>query len=288
MKWQIIKKHLKNNLLIIVGSILYAIAISLFLDPNQLAPGGLTGIVIMISYYVSIKVGTLVFILNIPIMILGIYKFGLRFFASTVYAIILTSVFTNILAPYGPITEERLLAAGAGGALLAIGIGLTFKAGATTGGVDIIVRLIKLKFRHIKTGKLFLIFDVIVVSISAYVFKNIDVALFAGVAVLISSIVFDIVLYGADGAKLVYVISEHQELIAKRFLEELEVGVTFINGSGAYTDNKKKILMCAMRKQLLPQAQDIVNHEDSNAFMIVSSATEIFGEGFKRHDSERI
>lgn len=288
MNRQTIKKHIINNCLIIFGSILYAIAISLFLDPNKLAPGGLTGIVIMLAHYLPVKVGTLVFLLNIPLMILGIWKFGLKFFASTVYTIVLTSLFMNILTPYGPVTREPLLAAAAGGSLLAIGVGLAFKAGATTGGMDIIIWLIKLKYKHIKTGRLFLFTDVIIVAASAFVFKDIDIALFAGIAVLISSLVLDAVLYGTDGAKLVYVISDHNEAVAKKYLEELEVGATYINGSGAYTDKNKKILMCAMKKQLLPKAQEIVRGEDENAFMIVTSATEIFGEGFKRHDSKRI
>lgn len=282
------KKKFVKILLILFGSVIYAVAISLFLDPNNLAPGGLTGIVIMIANYFPIKVGTLVFILNIPIMLLGIWKFGIKFFASTIVAIVLTSLFINLLVPYGPITREPLLAAVAGGSLMAIGIGLVFKAGATTGGIDIIIRLVKLKYKHIKTGKLFLMSDFIIVSISAFVFQNVDTALFAGIAVFLSSLVFDMVLYGADSAKLVYIISDYEEDIAADFLEKLEIGATYINGSGAYTKRVKMVLMCAMRKQLLPQAQEIVKQHDENAFMIVTSATEIFGEGFKRHDSERI
>lgn len=282
------KKYLIKSILIICGSFLYAVSISLFLEPNNLAPGGLSGIVILIGHYFPVKVGTLVFLINIPLMVLGIWKFGIKFFTSTIITIIISSLFINVAAPYGPITREPLLAAGFGGSLLAIGIGLTFKAGATTGGIDIIIWLLKLKYKHIKTGLLYLYTDIIVVAASAFVFKNIDTALYAGVAVLLSSMVLDAVLYGTDGAKLVYVISDHQKSIAKRYLEELEVGVTYISGAGAYTEKEKTILMCAMKKQQLPDAQEIVKNEDEDAFMIVTSATEIFGEGFKRHDSRRI
>lgn len=282
------KIKIKYAVFIIAGAILYAAGISLFLDPNQLAPGGLTGIMIMVSRFLPVKVGTLVFIFNIPIMALGIWKFGLKFFATTIISVILSSLFMNILTPFGPLTREPILAAATGGSLLAIGLGLTFKAGATTGGMDVIIKLLKLKYRHIKTGRLYLMVDSVIVAASAIVFQNIDTALFAGVAVLINSIVFDVVLYGSDSAKLIYVISDNKDIIAKRFLEELDVGVTYIQGSGAYTGNDKKVLMCAMRKQSLPEAQEIVKQEDHQAFMIVTSATEIFGEGFKGHDSERI
>lgn len=283
-----LKKYIKHALLIFIGTIIYSVSISLFLDPNNLAPGGLTGIVILIAHYLPVKVGTLVFILNIPIMAIAIWKFGIRFLTSTVFSVVLSSLFINILDPYGPITRQPLLAAAAGGSLLAIGLGLTFKAGATTGGMDIIIKLIKLKYKYIKTGRLFLIIDSIIVTASAFIFQNIDIALYAGVAVFINSLVFDSILYGADGAKLTYIISDKQEIISKRLIENLEVGVTYIQGKGAYSEKDKKVLMCAMKKQLLPEAQEIVKEVDKNAFMIVTSATEIYGEGFKHYILSRL
>lgn len=282
------RKIFRTILLILAGSILYSLSISLLLEPNSLAPGGVTGIVIILVRFLPLQVGTLVFILNIPLMILGIWKLGIRFLASTVLSVAMTSAFTNILSSFGPITREPILAAAAGGSLLALGVGITFKAGATTGGMDIVIKLIKLRYPHIKTGRLFLILDAVVITASAIVFRNVEIAMFAGIAVLISSFVLDTVLYGSDSAKLIYIISEKEAEIAEMFLKELDVGVTYLEGEGAFSGKEKQVLMCAMRKQLLPQAQSFVREIDANAFMIVTSATEIFGEGFKGHNSIRL
>ena len=273
---------------ILLGTVLYAVAIGLFLDPNQLAPGGVTGIAIIVNRLLDLPTGVLILCMNIPLLILGAWKFGLRLLLSTIFAIGASSVMIDLLAPLGPLTDDRLLAAVAGGALLALGMGLVFKAGATTGGMDIAVRLIKLRLKHIKTGRLFLLTDSVVVLASAIVFGDIDLGLYAALAVIVSSTVFDMVLYGADGAKLVYIITEREDAITRRILEELEIGVTHLQGKGTYTDTDKRVILCAMRKQLLPQVQDIATAEDPLAFLIVTSATEIFGEGFKDIMGERL
>lgn len=270
------------------GSFCYAAAISLLLDPNNLAPGGVSGISIILNRLFSISTGTLIFILNIPIMLLGLWKLGGKLIVSTVYCIIVTSVFTDLLSPLGPVTKEPLLAALAGAVLAAVGMGGVFKAGATTGGTDIIVKVLRLKMPHIKTGALYLVLDAVVVIASAFVFKDIDRALYAGITVFVASFVLDMVLYGRDGAKLIYIISDHAEKITARLLEELDIGVTYINGQGAYSGKEKKVIMCVMRKQLAPRAEAIIKEEDPEAFMIVTSATEIFGEGYKSYFSEKL
>lgn len=279
----------KRYAVILLGSLIYAISISLFLDPNHLAPGGVSGIAIIINYLIKvIPTGTLILCMNIPLMLIGVWKFGLRFFMSTIVTIVISSLAINGFAYFGPLTTDPLLAALAGGVLLALGMGLIFKVGATTGGTDIIVRLLKLKFKHIKTGKLFLLTDSVVVAASALVFHNIDTALYAAVAVTVSSVVFDMVLYGADSAKLVYIITDKEDIIARRILDELEIGVTYLKGIGAYTGTEKKVILCAMRKHFLPQVQEIAMQEDFCAFLIVTSASEIFGEGFKDIKSEQL
>jgi uncharacterized membrane-anchored protein YitT (DUF2179 family) len=219
-------------------------------------------------------------------MIAGIYRFGFRLFVSTIVALVASSFFINLLAPYGALTEDPLLASVTGALLVGLAIGLIFRAGATTGGADIIVKLLRLKYRHIKTGVIFLVFDGFVVVASGIVFRNINTALYAGIAVLIQAVVLDMVLYGTEGARILYVISEREEIIAERFMRELHVGVTYLSGIGAYTKNRRRVMLCAMRKQQLPLAREIVLQEDENAFLIVTSATQVFGEGFRRHESE--
>lgn len=277
-----------NYLMITIFSFTYAVGISLFLDPNELAPGGVGGISIMLSRLTPIPTGTWILLLNVPILALGLWKFGLKFLISTVYCTIVSSVFTNLLAGYGALTTDKLLASVAGGAIMAVSMGMILKAGATTGGVDIIVKVMRLKYRHLKTGNLYLIMDAIVVTLSGIMFRNLEVALYAAVAIFVCSVVLDTVLYGKDGAKMIYIISDSPDRITDRLLEELDIGVTSLRGEGAYSGKEKRVLMCAMRKPLAPRAQQVVREEDPEAFMIVSDATEIFGEGYKSYFSERL
>ena len=273
---------------ILLASLLYAAAIALFLDPNHLAPGGVSGIAIIVNQLTNLPTGTLILIMNVPLMALGMWKLGFRFLLSTLVAVIASSVFTNFLAPYGPLTTDPLLAACAGGGLLAVGMGILFKLGATSGGTDILIRVIKLKYKHLKTGSLFLATDCCVIAASALVFGDIDLALYAAIATVVSSFCLDLVLYGRDEAKLVYLITDHEAAIANRLLQELEIGVTYLQGQGAYTRDNKKVILCAMQKRLLPKVQEIAMEEDPYAFLIVTSASEIFGEGFKDISAPRL
>ena len=282
------KRRVMDYIQITLASLLYSVAVSLFLDPKALAPGGVTGIAIILNRLTDLETGTLVLFINIPIIAVGTWKFGWRFILSTMYCTVLTSGFINLLAPFGAATTDPFLAALAGGALMAVGIGLVFKAGATTGGTDIIIKLLRLKFPYLKTGRLFLLTDALIVTASALVFRNLDVALYAGLVVFINSVLLDVVLYGRDGAKLIFIISDRHEAITKRLLEELDIGVTYISGSGAYSGKEKKVIMCVMKKQISPQAETIVREEDPGAFIIVTSATEIFGEGYKSIYSEKL
>lgn len=273
--------ELKNLIIIAAASFIYAVGISLFLDPNQLAPGGITGIAVILNRLVNIETGTLYFLLNVPIVILGIWKFGIRFIAKTAYAIILVSAMTNMLSPVGALTDDLLIAGAVGGILTAAGIGLIFKAGATTGGTDIIIKILRQKYRHLKTGFLFLCTDIIIVSISAIVFRDIEVAFYALATVIISGKALDYVLYGGDEAKMVFVMTEAPEKIGRRLMEELEVGVTYLNGQGGWSGNERKVVFSMVPNRLGAEVQDIVKHEDPAAFMVVTSANEIYGEGYK-------
>lgn len=283
-----LKTHIKDYIIITIASFFYGLAISQFLDPNDIAPGGVSGLAMIMNRIINIEVGTIILILNIPILMLGLYKFGIKFLISTIYTTVVASMFTNVLAQYPPITTDPLLATICGCAIASIAIGFIFKAGATTGGTDIIVKVLRLKFPHLKTGRLFLICDMVVVLLSAFIFDTTDAALYAAIGVFLMSIVFDIVLYGADGAKLIYIISNQWQNIATRLLLELDVGVTYLEGEGAYSNEKKRVIMCVVRKQIAPQVEEVVKEEDGNAFMIVSSAAEIYGEGYKNIFSEKI
>lgn len=272
---------------VILATALYSAGVALFLDPNNLAPGGVTGVSILLNRLIHVETGTLILILNIPLLIIAWKKFGWRFVAGTLSALVLISVFTNLFERFEPITEDMLLAAVAGGICIAVGLGIVLKSGLTTGGTDIVVRLLRLKHPHIKTGSLFLIVDLIVISGSLLVFRDFEKAMYAVIAIMITSWVLDLVLYGKDEAKLIYIISDNPEKIAKQFMEELDMGVTYLEGTGAYTDKKKKIIMCVVKKRIAPKVEEVVKLVDSNAFMIVTSASEIFGQGYKSYHAER-
>jgi len=284
------KLLLRQFLLMTAGSIIYATAIACFIDPNKLMAGGVTGVSIIINHLVSwAKTGTVMIVLNIPLFAAGFWKFGKGFLFNTVYATVLASLSIDFIsawfADHLPLTDDPLLASLIGGALSAVGLALVFHAGGTTGGTDIIIKLIRLRYRHLKTSSVFLIVDSVIIAVSAIVFGNIELALYSTVVLVVSSRVLDFVLYGPNGAKLVYIISDKPDEIAYRLLRELDVGVTFLEGEGAYTKKAKKVLMCAARKQVFPKIRATVTEVDDMAFMIVSSAQEIFGEGFKNYKS---
>ncbi len=281
-------QKVKKYVIITVAAFLYAVGVSLFTDPNNMAPGGVTGIAIILSRVIPVNTGTLIMLINIPILIFAVWKFGIALTVSTIYAIALISSFTNVLAPYGAATDDILLAALVGGTLTAVSIGVIFRQGATTGGMDIIVKALRLHFPHLKTGKIFFVADALVVTLSGIVFRDLNAALYAAISAICTSAVMDIVLYGRDEARLLYIISARAETIAGRLLSDLDIGVTYIKGQGAYSGDNKRVIMCVVKKPVSPRAEEIVKQEDPDSFMIITSATEVFGEGYKSYFSERM
>ena len=277
----------KKYAVITVGAVLFGIGIGLFIDPNNLAPGGISGLAIILNRVIPIETGTLFLIINIPVMALGAWKFGGKFIASTIYATGVVSFTTNICEQFMPATKEILLGAIFGAVLSAVGMGFVLKNGSTTGGSDIIVKFMKLKMPHMKTGTLFLMIDSLIILTGGLVFGNLDTVLYSALSAVIMSRMLDLVLYGAEGAKLIYIISDNFEVITERILKELDVGVTHLAGSGAYSKTEKQIIFCVVRKQFAYQVEEIVRQEDDKAFMIITGASEIYGEGYKSYFVEK-
>ena len=277
---------IKRYFLISVSCLIYAAGISLFIDPNNMAPGGLSGLSVMLNRIFHCETGTLYFLLNVPVMILGIKKFGIKFTASTLYAILMVSMGTNWFGTFNAATTEPFLGAIFGGVLIAVGIGFVFRNNATTGGIDIIVKCLRNKIPHLKTGTLMLILDAIIVCLSGIVFGDINSILYSIIAVYTTSYVLDIILYGHDEAKLIYIISDKSDKITTRMLKDIGLGITLLEGRGAYENKDKKIIMCVVRKQLAYKVEEILKQVDSSAFMIITNATEIYGEGYKSYFGE--
>ena len=281
-------QKMKKYITITIGTFLYSAGISLLLDPNNLAPGGVSGISIILNKLTPVTTGTWILLINIPLLIIGWIRLGSKMMLGTVYATVLSSFFTNLLTLLPPLTDDILVAALLGSLCTGTGIGLVFRAGATTGGMDIVVKLLRRKYPYLKSGTIFLMLDMTVVITSGFLFRNLTIAVYAGMAVLLNSRVMDAILYGQDEARLIYVISDHPEEIAKRLLADAEVGVTYLEGEGAYSEHNKQIIMCVTRKQQSVRVVDIVKEEDSGAFLIISSASEVFGQGYKNIRADRL
>jgi uncharacterized membrane-anchored protein YitT (DUF2179 family) len=279
-----IAKFICRYIVITFAACIYAVGISMFLDPNNLAPGGLTGAAVILTRIIPITLGTLIVIMNIPIMILGAWKFGARFTLSTLYTLVVSSAFMEIFERMGyVVTHDKILAALVGGTLMGAGMGLCLRMETTTGGIDIIIKVLRQKYRQVKSGEMYLIIDGLILAAAALYFKDIEVSMYAGVAIVISTYILDKVLYGSDEAKLVYIVSNKRKIIATRMMVELNMGVTLVEGKGAYNMENTEVIMCVMHKQNLTKVRNLVSEVDPEAFMIVSSATEVFGEGFKGH-----
>ncbi len=280
-------RYAKNYLYIVIGCLCYAGGVSLFLEPNSLTPGGLSGIAIIINHFFpSFPVGVTVFAMNIPLLISALIFLGREFLFSTLVATAVSSAFIDLLSPFAPPLDDKMLCAVFGGFFMAFGLAFVFKGNATTGGTDIIVKLLRKRFRHIKTGTIMWGTDAAVIIATAVVFKDYKVALYAAVTVFVQTIVMNYVLYGPDEAALVYIINcDHEKMVAL-FMDKMEIGATLIDGKGAYTGNPRKITLCAIKKQQLPALRQIVEENAPDAFLIVTSASAVFGEGFKEIDVE--
>ena len=278
---KITSKAAADAIVITLGCVVFALSFKLFLEPSLIAPGGVSGIAIILNHLFPVSTGTIIILINIPLLILGLIKFGHRFILSTAYATILSSVIIDLTAFLSPFTHDPLLAAIYGGLLLGAGIGLVFSRGATTGGSDILVRLIKLKYPHLRMGQIILITDALVVIAAAVVFSDPNVALYSIITIYVQSLVVDAIIYGFDFAEVAYIISDRQDEISARIQTELSRGVTFLSGQGGYTGERKKILMCAVKLRETARLQAIVTELDPQAFVIITRAKEIIGDGFK-------
>ncbi|MBR1691235.1 MAG: YitT family protein [Lachnospiraceae bacterium] len=273
---------------ILAASVLYSAGVSLFFDANEMAPGGVTGIAIILSRLLPVETGTLIFLLNLPILLLGARKFGVRFIVSTVYCTAMVSLFTNLWKLATPPKVDLLIAAVAGGILTALGMGIVFRAHATTGGIDIIIKILREHYPHMRTGTLFLCCDAAVIALGGMVFRNLEMAMYAAIGVFVSTTVMDYVLYGKDEAKLIFVISDKNDSISDRILTEIRTGVTLLEGKGAYSGRDKQIIMCVVRKAKGAKIETIVRETDERAFLIISSAKEIYGEGYKSYLEQKL
>lgn len=291
---------LKKYALILFGSCIYSLGIALFLDPFNLAAGGVTGLAIILRHFFKdyapyLSTGIIIIIFNIPLFILGAIYFGKYFLISTgistTISSLLISLWSIVLKPFIPLTDNILLASIFGGALYGLGFGIIFKTGSTTGGTDIIIKILRKRFRHVRTGMISICVDFAVVSLSAVVFRgNVDLVCYTILSILVFSNMLDWVLYGGSPARLAYVITTEDKAkpICDKILTELDITATLVDGKGAYSGNDRSVIMCAIKNYLFPKLNDVVREIDPHAFTIVTSALEIYGEGYKNRSDEEL
>lgn len=266
----------------IAGGIIYSVAVLLFLSANEISPGGLTGIATVLNYLFMLPIGTMMFLLNIPILIIGFIKFGGIFILKTTVSTVIISIILDVAEAVLPAAAvDPILAAVFGGLLMGIGISIFMLRGATTGGVDIIAKLINRRFPHMTVGRLMLLADAVVVALSAFAYKNIESALYSVVALYASSRVIDMMLYGADKGKIVYIITEKSAEMSREIMSLVKRGITVIGVTGAYTGRPLNMLMCTVRRNEVSAVCRLARENDKNSFIVIAEAGEILGQGFK-------
>lgn len=282
METKAFKNYLIDSVFYISGCIIYSIAIPMFISPAHISPGGFTGVALIFNYLLKIPTGLTLLILNIPVLIIAFKKFGAHFIVRTAVVTFIVSVTLDVGEKIIPSFEgDIILSALFGGILIGLGLGLVLLRGATTGGVDIIGKIINSARPHISVGRVILMGDAIVLLLNALCYRDFSGALYSVITIYITSVVLDGVLYGADKGKLVYIITDSGKEISEKILDQVSRGVTKIQASGAYTNDKKEILMCAVRRQEVSLILSLVKNADENAFIIVCEAGEIMGRGFK-------
>lgn len=279
------KNLLKNEQLasavqIALGCALGALAYPLFLVPNHIAPGGLTGLATVLNYLFHWPVGTTSLVMNVPLFIIGYRAMGRVFVVRSLVATVLFSVLIDVI-PLPPMTQQPMLGALFGGVLVGAGLGLILRGGATTGGTDMVARMIHNRFQHISVGAILFFIDCCVVLMAGF-FIEAEYALYAFVALYAASKLIDVVMVGLTREKACYIISTQHEQVKREIMEKLDRGVTVLHAEGGYSGQERPVLLCVLSAQELGRLKAIVREADEDAFLFISDAHEVLGEGFRR------
>lgn len=272
-----------DYIIIFIGASMFAISVNMFTSPNDIAPGGLTGISTMLNHLFSLPIGIMILVLNIPLFILGAIEYGKNFLLKTIVATVFVSVLIDTTAPITyQYSGDTLLAAIFGGLFSGAGLALIFFRGGSSGGTDIISRVVHKHYPHISMGTVGLVCDLIVFIAAAIVYQSIESALYAIITKFVGSKVVDAMLYGTahDNGKLMFIITDKYEQLSQIIIEKVGRGVTELDAHGAYNNDNKRVLMCAVRPSQVHKIKTLLKSVDENAFIIVTTATAISGKGF--------
>lgn len=282
-----IKEHLPWILQTLIGSALFALGFDLFLEPHAMSAGGISGLALIVVHLAKFgSVGTLTILINLPLFFLGGKKLGKRFFWGSLLGLIVSSLLLDLFTIIPVPQTEPFIAVLYGGLLCGLGLGLVFIAGTSTGGSDIVVRLLKLRYRNVPIGQISMIFDLAVSALTGLVFRDVVKALYTGVVVFITSQVIDAVVYRFDYSKVALIITSHHDQVAKEIARRLDRGSTFLYGQGTYSGRDTKVVLTAVKKQQLAELKELVSLIDPDAFIIVQEAHQVLGDGFTKYSKD--
>lgn len=278
----ILKKYMLELLQLTIGTIIMALGVAQFLLPNKLSSGGFSGIATIPYYFFGWSVGKTILVLNIPCFTLAFVRIGKEFLAKTLIGTVLLSLFIDWFSMYPAITHDKVLACIYGGVLIGFGTAIILKSNASTGGSDLVSFIIKSFKPGLSTGNLIIIFDVIVIALNVIAFRQLDIGLYSTIAILIMGKMIDIVFEGIGFSKMIFIISEKYEKIAKEIGKEISRGTTGIYSKGMYTNKDRMMIMCIASRGEVIKVRQIANKIDKSSFIIISNAREVFGKGFKK------
>lgn len=282
-------KKFVDYLFVLAGTAIYALGVHVFTVPNQIAPGGVTGLATAVNALTSLPIGIFVSVINIPLILVGLKSLGRDFILKTLASTVFFTFLTDFAYQWIPVYQgNTLLAALFGGALIGLGIAAAFIRNGSTGGTDIINRMIQKKFPHLAIGKVVLLSDIVVIAFATFVFRELETALYAIISMFVCSKVIDSIIYGVDVGKMVMIVSNHCEEISHAVTKELGRGGTIIPAKGAYSGQEREILLCALRNNEFYKIKRLVNQIDPSAFLIVTNAGEVLGEGFQSISEQRL
>lgn len=272
---------------ITLGCAIFALGFDLFLEPNDLNVGGMSGLAMVARKLLGFgSIGVLTAMFNVPLFLLGAKKLGKKFLFGSLAGMLLSSLFIDLFAGIPKPGTEILLDSLYGGLFVGAGLGLVFLAGATTGGSDIAAKLLRRRFRSASLGKVMLVIDLAIITLTGIVFQDLSKTLYSALPLAVSSLVMDQLLYGLDHSTVALIISERYEQVSKAIEVRLDRGATVLDGSGSYTGKPRPVLMSAVRQRELPEVKAIVREIDPDAFVILLPAHQVLGEGFRRTTDE--
>ena len=275
------KQILKEMIETILGALIMAAGVSLFLLPNQLSSGGIAGVATIFYYLLNIPMGTVIIAINIPLFLFSMYKVGKMFFIKSIVGTVAMSIFIDLLDKIEPLTNDRFLACIYGGILLGLGTTLLLKAESSTGGSDLISYIAKKYKPTVRSGNIIVIIDIIIIALNVIFFKEIEIGLYSAIAIYIMGKIIDIFFEGINITKLMIIVSNKSEEIAKQIDKKVARGSTGLYGKGMYTNENKLILMCAAYRKDVARIKIIAKEIDPKSFIVITNSREVVGQGFK-------